>query len=154
MTGTTVRATAASGPCRPFAVFGGSMCANVPAGCPACDFIVEQMVPTDKWGMNFHTIPLAGVTSHTYRILADGLKESAPKVPKGAKIIIYYGIWTGLTQWPDAVAKTIYKDETVRVINVPPGQVELGHVGRGPNDVVLFYTGEGFIKSAPLKASN
>jgi hypothetical protein len=91
--------------------------------------------------------------AETYRVLAYGLMESAPKVPKGAKIIIYYGIWNGLSQWPDAVAKTIYKDESVRIVNVPPGQVELGHVGRGPTDVVLFYTGDGFIKSAPLKAS-
>jgi gliding motility-associated-like protein len=71
ITGTTVRGTAASGPCRPFVVLGGSMCANVPNGCPACDHIVEQMVPTAMWGMNFHTIPLQGVTTHTYRILAD-----------------------------------------------------------------------------------
>lgn len=71
ITGTTVKGTAASGPCRPFAVLGGSMCANVPNGCPACDHIVEQMVPTAMWGKNFHTIPLQVVTTHTYRILAD-----------------------------------------------------------------------------------
>ncbi|MBL8001738.1 MAG: hypothetical protein JNL05_07250, partial [Flavobacteriales bacterium] len=90
VTGTTVRATAASGPCRPFAVFGGSMCANVPAGCPACDFIVEQMVPTDKWGMNFHTIPLAGVTSHTYRILADQ-PGTTVQIDGGAPIVLNAG---------------------------------------------------------------
>lgn len=70
ITGTSVTATAASGPCRPFAVFSGSMCANVPVGCPACDHIFEQMVPTDKWGTAFHSISFGNTTQHTYRVLA------------------------------------------------------------------------------------
>jgi hypothetical protein len=87
----------------------------------------------------------------TYRVLADDLKAAAPHVPKGSRIVIYYGIWTGLTVWPDAVAKTIYKDRAVRVINVPRGQVESGGPGRSANDIVLFYTGRGFIRAAPQK---
>lgn len=71
ITGTSVVATAQSGPCRPFAVFSGSMCANVPVGCQACDHIYEQMVPTDRWGTNFHTILFNGVNSSTYRVVAD-----------------------------------------------------------------------------------
>ncbi len=70
LTGTTVVSTVQSGTCRPFAVFGGSMCANVPVGCSACDHICEQMVPTDKWGTLFHTVPFGNTTQHTYRILA------------------------------------------------------------------------------------
>lgn len=71
ITGTSVVATAQSGPCRPFAVFSGSMCANVPVGCPACDHIYEQMVPTDRWGTSFHTVMFNGVSTYTYRVLAD-----------------------------------------------------------------------------------
>jgi gliding motility-associated-like protein len=71
VTGTTVMGAASSGPCRPFAVFGGSMCGNVPVGCPACDHIYEQMVPADKWGSSFHTILFGNTTQHTYRVLAD-----------------------------------------------------------------------------------
>ncbi|MFN8351677.1 MAG: gliding motility-associated C-terminal domain-containing protein [Flavobacteriales bacterium] len=70
LTGTLVEGTAQSGPCRPFAVFSGSMCANVPVGCPACDHICEQMVPTERWGTAFHTVPIPGTTQHTYRVLA------------------------------------------------------------------------------------
>jgi gliding motility-associated-like protein len=70
LTGTLVEGTVQSGSCRPFAVFGGSMCANVPVGCSACDHICEQMVPTDKWGTLFHTVPFGTTTQYTYRILA------------------------------------------------------------------------------------
>lgn len=70
LTGTLVQGTAQNGPCRPFVVLSGSMCANVPVGCPACDHICEQMMPTDRWGTLFHTIPFLGTTQHTYRVLA------------------------------------------------------------------------------------
>ncbi|MFN3876640.1 MAG: IgGFc-binding protein, partial [Flavobacteriales bacterium] len=70
LSGTTVLGTAASGPCRPFAVFGGSMCANVPVGCPACDHLYEQMIPVEHWGTNFHTFRMAGFNTYTTRVLA------------------------------------------------------------------------------------
>ncbi len=70
LTGTSVVATQQSGPCRPFAVFSGSMCANVPVACPACDHIYEQMVPTDKWGTLFHTVLFQSINTYTYRVLA------------------------------------------------------------------------------------
>lgn len=71
LTGTTVNGTAGNGPCRPFAVFGGSMCANVPVACPACDHLFEQMAPTYTWGTDFLTIPVPGSTTSSYRITAD-----------------------------------------------------------------------------------
>jgi hypothetical protein len=89
-----------------------------------------------------------------YRVLANGLKSAAPSVPHGARIVIYYGIWTGLAVWPDAVAETIYRDKTVHVVNVPRGQVESYNPRRGPKDVVLFYTDKGFIRAADLQTSS
>lgn len=71
LTGTSVVATQQSGICRPFAVFSGSMCANVPVTCPACDHIYEQMVPTDQWGTLFHTVLMQNIATYTYRILAE-----------------------------------------------------------------------------------
>ncbi|MBK8340691.1 MAG: hypothetical protein IPK99_12175 [Flavobacteriales bacterium] len=68
LTGTLVRGTSQNGSCRPFAVFGGSMCANVPVACAACDHLYEQMVPIDHWGTSFHTFKNGGPTSETYRI--------------------------------------------------------------------------------------
>jgi hypothetical protein len=92
--------------------------------------------------------------TESYRVLAKGLKSAAPTVPQGARIVIYYGIWTGLAVWPDAVAETIYRDKTVHVVNVPRGQVESYNPRRGPKDVVLFYTGKGFIRAADLQTSS
>lgn len=70
LTGTLVEATAASGSCRPFVVFGGSMCATAPGACSACDHIFEQLLPVNTWGTRFFTSPVHGVTSSTYRVLA------------------------------------------------------------------------------------
>jgi gliding motility-associated-like protein len=90
ITGSTVRATTNSGSCRPFAVFSGSMCANVPVTCPACDHIVEQMVPTAKWGRNFHTVPMQGASSYTFRILADQ-NNTAVTIDGGAPVMLNAG---------------------------------------------------------------
>lgn len=69
LTGTVISGTAASGPCRPFAVFGGSMCAVV--SCAACDHVNEQMIPVNTWGTDFHTVPLGNLSAWAYRVLAN-----------------------------------------------------------------------------------
>jgi|694.fasta_scaffold03172_10 gliding motility-associated-like protein len=71
LTGTLIEGTDLSGPCRPFAVIGGSMCASVPGGCSACDALFEQLMPRNTWGTRFFTVPVNGTTSVTYRIMAD-----------------------------------------------------------------------------------
>lgn len=71
LTGTLVEGTDLSGPCRPFVVIGGSMCAGVPGGCSACDAVFEQLLPRTFWGSRFYTVPVNGTTAVTYRILAD-----------------------------------------------------------------------------------
>lgn len=68
LTGTLVRGTTQNGSCRPFAVFGGSMCANVPVACAACDHLYEQLVPVEHWGTSFHSFKNGGPTTETYRI--------------------------------------------------------------------------------------
>ncbi|HEY0979198.1 MAG TPA: T9SS type B sorting domain-containing protein [Flavobacteriales bacterium] len=70
VTGSHIEATQASGPCKPFAVFGGAMCAEVPAGCSACNHLFDQMVPTTLWGKTYHTVPMGAAQQYTYRILA------------------------------------------------------------------------------------
>ncbi len=90
LTGTRVRGTAQSGPCRPFAVLSGSMCANVPLGCPACDHIVEQMVPLERWGTSFHTFMPGGITSTTLRVLA-GQNGTNVTVNGGAPVLLNAG---------------------------------------------------------------
>ncbi len=77
-TGSTVRATEASGPCRPFAVFGGSACAEVPTDCWACDHLYQQLLPVNVWGTTYHVVPFLPPTSYLYRVLAheDGTQVS------------------------------------------------------------------------------
>jgi gliding motility-associated-like protein len=70
LTGSTIVATPESGGCRPFAVFSGSACTNVPSGCFACDHVFEQDLPTPFWGTSYFLVPWEGPTAYTYRILA------------------------------------------------------------------------------------
>ncbi|MFZ4784409.1 MAG: gliding motility-associated C-terminal domain-containing protein [Flavobacteriales bacterium] len=79
LTGTLVRGTEASGSCRPFAVFSGASCANVPTTCSTCDHLYEQNLPVEAWGTEYYITPYAytvnpnwGVSdpTYTYRVLA------------------------------------------------------------------------------------
>src|SRR5690606_36257365 len=68
LTGTVVKGSASSGPCRTFSELGESKCAVV--SCAACDHVSEQMTPVDTWGTSFHTVPLGNLALWSYRILA------------------------------------------------------------------------------------
>jgi gliding motility-associated-like protein len=70
LTGSLVKGTPESGDCRPFAVFGGCYCTNVPEGCGACDHIYDQMFPVNFWGTDYFTVPFNFTTNHTYKVLA------------------------------------------------------------------------------------
>lgn len=70
-TGTTIVGTEESGECRPFAVFSGTICANIPVGCTACDHIFDQNFPVNTWGQDFFMVPIAISSGYTYRVLAD-----------------------------------------------------------------------------------
>lgn len=71
LSGSTIRGTGVSGTCRPFAVFSGSQCTNIPVGCSACDHIYEQNLPVPGWGKRYFTVPWTGPTSYTYRVMAN-----------------------------------------------------------------------------------
>ncbi|MEZ4757912.1 MAG: gliding motility-associated C-terminal domain-containing protein [Flavobacteriales bacterium] len=70
LTGSLVEGTETSGPCRPFVVIGGATCGSVPAGCAACDVVFDQLLPIPTWGTKYYTVPVQGVNTATYRILA------------------------------------------------------------------------------------
>ncbi|MDX1926135.1 MAG: putative Ig domain-containing protein [Pirellulaceae bacterium] len=56
---------------KPISVFGGNTAAFVPAGFEAADHLIEQLPPTDSWGKQFVTQPLATRTrGDTFRVLA------------------------------------------------------------------------------------
>lgn len=69
-TGSTFIGTDSSGVCRPFAVFSGVGCTNIPVGCTACDHICTQNLPVNVWGTKYFTAPFNTTTSYTYRVLA------------------------------------------------------------------------------------
>lgn len=81
LTGTQITATAVSGKCRPFAVFAGAGCANIPLNCfQACDHLYEQLYDLEKWGTDYIITPFGfnvspdyssiGQPRYTYRIMA------------------------------------------------------------------------------------
>lgn len=70
LTGTLVEAAAASGSCRPFAVFSGATCAAVPETCAACDHIYEQNFPLSTWGTSYLAAPFLGPNTFTLRVIA------------------------------------------------------------------------------------
>ena len=67
LTGTTIASSA------PVSVLSGAQCANIPSGdYVACNYISEEVPPTDEWGTDFVTEPLATRTlGDTFRVLAD-----------------------------------------------------------------------------------
>lgn len=73
LTGSTIVGTAQSGSCRPFAVFSGALCTQVPynINCFACDHIYEQNLPVGVWGTSYLAAPFATMGAYTYRIMAD-----------------------------------------------------------------------------------
>lgn len=83
LTGTTINATPESGDCRPFAVFSGSMCANIPIGCTYCDMVFDQNFPVDSWGTEYLIAPFDFASSYTYKIIAsvNGTNVSIDGIP-------------------------------------------------------------------------
>ncbi len=69
-TGSTVVGTPVSGSCRPFALFSGAVCTQVPTGTVACDHLCEQNLPTNAWGSTYYTVPFQTTTEYAYRIMS------------------------------------------------------------------------------------
>ena len=69
--GTLIRGTENNGSCRPFAVFSGASCADIPSDCLYCDHIFDQNFAVNTWGYDFYVPPLEFATGgYTYRVLA------------------------------------------------------------------------------------
>ncbi|CAN5527798.1 hypothetical protein BH11BAC2_BH11BAC2_00940 [soil metagenome] len=93
LTGTLIKSTDSSGSCRPFAVFSGSTCVNIPSGCTACDILFDQAIPVPNWGKIYYSVPFAFATSYTIRILADQ-NSSLVTIDGGAPITLNAGQFT------------------------------------------------------------
>ena len=64
LSGTSITST------NPVAVFAGNGCADVPTNQTACNLLNEEMTPTDTWGTDFLTEPLATRSGDTFRFMA------------------------------------------------------------------------------------
>ncbi|XP_065913748.1 uncharacterized protein [Dysidea avara] len=64
MTGTKVVANKA------MSVFSGHECGSIPTVVAFCDFLVEQMLPTELWGEVYYFAPLIGQDRYTIKIIA------------------------------------------------------------------------------------
>ena len=60
---------------KPFAVFQGTGCANVPTGCSACDHLYEQTLPLSIWGETHVIVPVATHTNGDRAIVTAGTED-------------------------------------------------------------------------------
>ncbi len=70
LTGTQIVSTPQSGECRPFAVFAGAQCTNVPSNCSTCDHLYDQLFPVETWGTEYYIVPYQTTGVYTFRIMA------------------------------------------------------------------------------------
>ena len=70
LTGSVVRGTMANGDCKPFAVFAGSMCGQVPTSCTGCEHLFLQLTPTNKWADRYFTFHPDLLDEYAYTIIA------------------------------------------------------------------------------------
>lgn len=57
--------------CKPVAVFGGSVCSNVPTTCQYCDHLYEQLYPINMWGKEYVVVPTATRNFDRLMVLTD-----------------------------------------------------------------------------------
>jgi PKD repeat protein len=67
LSGSTINSVGAK---KPFALFSGNKCSNIPVDFSYCNHLVEQMYPIATWRRNYVAIPYLTRVGDTYRILA------------------------------------------------------------------------------------
>jgi len=87
-----------------------------------------------------------------YQPLADNLKLALKDPPKnGGRLVIYYGYWPDF--WASAVARTVYGDKKLFVVNVPAKAADTNFPRVRPNDVVLYYLQDHFVQMGLASSS-
>ncbi|HYV93397.1 MAG TPA: PKD domain-containing protein, partial [Chitinophagales bacterium] len=115
LTGTRVRATDSIN-CHRFALFAGTQCSDLPSGYFACDQLYDEMVPINKWGKNYYSVPLASRTSDFIRILAS-VDNTNFTINGGSPITLNAGAWYDYTE----SAATIFSaDQPIAVAQYSP----------------------------------
>jgi len=73
-----------------------------------------------------------------YGILRNSL-EKLPQPAHGSRLVIFYGEWTDF--WATAVARTVYGDQTISAVVIPPQRVDTP-LSASANDVEYLYVGQ------------
>ena len=118
LTGTKIVATQASGDCRPFAVFSGNVCANIPTACTACDHIYDQNYAIDTWGKKYYLTPFLNASSYTFRILARE-NNTTVTLDDGSQINLNAGQYMNYSTVPND--QVISADKPIAVIQYMEG---------------------------------
>lgn len=118
LTGTVIEATDSSGSCRPFAVFSGSVCVNIPVGCASCDILYDQAIPVAHWGKVYNAVPFDFATNYTLRILADQ-NATSYTVNGGAPMTLNAGQFNEINNITDE--KCIVSNKPISVIQYMQG---------------------------------
>ncbi|HKR05671.1 MAG TPA: IgGFc-binding protein, partial [Bacteroidia bacterium] len=118
LTGTVIKATDSSGSCRPFAVFSGSTCVNIPPGCGACDILYEQALPVANWGKTYYAVPFSFATDYTLRVLADQ-NGTSYSIDGGAPTFLNAGQFTEINNIPGS--RCVIANKPVSVIQYMQG---------------------------------
>lgn len=159
LTGTQIMATAQSGKCRPFAVFGGAVCANIPNTCfQACDHLYEQLYDLDKWGRNYVLAPFeflidpnySSITQprYSYRIIA-ALNGTNVVIDDVTAIVLQAGQFQEFNN--ETIAHEISADQPVMVVQYMEG---ISCAGNGDPAMVILDDIANTSTSAIINANN
>ncbi|MFN5417628.1 MAG: gliding motility-associated C-terminal domain-containing protein [Flavobacteriia bacterium] len=118
LTGTKIVGTTASGDCRPFAVFSGVVCANIPTSCTACDHIYDQNYSIDTWGQKYYIPPFLNASTYTFRIIARD-NNTTVTLDNGSQINLNAGQFVNYSSVPDD--QVISADKPIAVIQYMEG---------------------------------
>jgi len=103
---------------KPFAVFSGTRCTNIPVGCSACDHIFVQNLPVASWGKTHYTVPFETTTGYTYRVMAH-YDNTSFTVNAGPATVLNAGQFFEMNN--DTLANCIVSDKEVSVIQYMQG---------------------------------
>jgi gliding motility-associated-like protein len=122
LTGTRITGTAANGNCRPFAVFSGTDCTNLPTECGACDHIFDQNFPISLWGTEYFLTPWSFISSigggYTWRVMAS-VDNTTVTVDGGGAFTLNAGEYQEFNH--DADPHCVNADQPIAVIQYMEG---------------------------------
>ncbi|MGV8878529.1 MAG: PKD domain-containing protein [Sphingobacteriaceae bacterium] len=122
LTGSRIRSVSVDNePCKKIAVFSGST--KIAIGCTetaTADNLFQQAYPTDSWGKNFITVPLARRPFDIYRII---ISDPATVVRRNGRVVNAKDFTDGFYyEFADDLPNTISADRPIQVVQYAVSQ--------------------------------